>query len=169
MFRLIEKTLSARKESRQVNINRLLKLYVEYYNDHLLDSTLLYPGVREILEHYRKCKKAIVSNKEESSSKKILEKLNMCRHFDIIFGGNSTENRKPDPEPLLKVMEMLNVGPEETIMIGDGINDIIAARLANVKSCIVTHDPEIDMEFLAENKPDFCIDSLIQLKEILYR
>jgi len=166
MFGLIEKTLSTRKEYKQVNIEKLLKLYAEYYNDHLLDSTVLYPGVKEILEHYRKYKKAIVSNKEESFSRKILEKLNVCRHFDIIFGSNSTKNRKPDPEPLIKVMDLLNVGPEETIMIGDGINDIIAALKANVKSCIVTHDPEVEKEFLAENKPDFCINSLIQLKGI---
>ena len=46
---------------------------------------------------------------------------------------------KPDPDTLLFAIKSLNVAKEQTIYIGDGLRDIIAAKEANIKSILVTY------------------------------
>ena len=75
---------------------RALDLFREYYDEHLLDTTVLYPGVSEMLEHFRDTKKIIVTNKMESFTLKIARGLAIDGCFDTVIGRDSGGPVKPD-------------------------------------------------------------------------
>jgi phosphoglycolate phosphatase len=112
-----------------------IALFREEYGKHLLDRTRLYPDVKEALARLSWAKFAVVSNKPEGFSRRILEGLDLAHRFCIILGGDSTQNRKPDPESLLKAMDSCGAPPSETAMIGDSAVDIEAGKAAGVITC----------------------------------
>ncbi|MBU0532267.1 HAD family hydrolase [Candidatus Micrarchaeota archaeon] len=52
--------------------------------------------------------------------------------FDVIYGRDSVEKNKPNPEQLLKILTQLNISKEEAIFIGDSVYDESAALAAGV-------------------------------------
>jgi phosphoglycolate phosphatase len=65
-------------------------------------------------------------------SRQILESLDVAGYFAHIAGGDTYEEMKPSPLPLLRVTEALGVSVAETVMIGDSINDIQAGNRAGI-------------------------------------
>jgi phosphoglycolate phosphatase len=112
-----------------------IRLFREEYSSHLLDKTRLYPHVKEALDSLFWARFAVVSNKPESLSRRILEGLDIANRFTIILGGDSIQNRKPAPESLLKAMDICSALPPETAMIGDSVVDIQAGKAAGVTTC----------------------------------
>jgi len=134
--RLIEKMLGPEHISIRPDV---MNRFMEFYSAHLVDFTKPYPGVPETLELLKGYKKAVISNKREALSKSILEDLGLLRHFDAVLGSDSTDEKKPSPRPLLKVMEMLSGSPEETVIVGDSNYDIEAGRAAGIKTIAVSY------------------------------
>jgi phosphoglycolate phosphatase len=110
-------------------------LFREEYENHLLDRTCLCPHAKEALDSLSWAKFAVVSNKPEGFSRRILEGLGVAHRFCIILGGDSIQNRKPDPESLLKAMDYCGALPSESAMIGDSAVDIEAGKAAGVTTC----------------------------------
>jgi phosphoglycolate phosphatase len=54
------------------------------------------------------------------------------RCVNVVVGGDTCERRKPDPQPLLFACESLGVAPAQALMVGDSINDVKAARAAQI-------------------------------------
>ncbi len=114
-----------------------VELLLEEYGRHLLDATRLYPGVVEALDALWWARFAVVSNKPERLSRRIMEELGLAKRFCAILGGDSLPQRKPDPAPLRRVMELCGAPPEETVMVGDGTTDIQAGKAAGVLTCAI--------------------------------
>jgi len=112
-----------------------MQAYLQDYEAHLLDSTTLYPGVRESLDTLGWAEMAVITNKPESFSRRILESLGVAGHFRIILGGDSGVRRKPDPAPLQSVMAECGVAANQTVMVGDSQVDISAGKAAGVFTC----------------------------------
>jgi len=107
-----------------------------YYREHCLDTTRLYPGARETLDYFRHKKLALVTNKPERISRRILDGLGIGDRFAVILGGNSLPRKKPDPQPVHHALENMKIrDPRAAVMVGDGINDILAGRSAGVWTC----------------------------------
>jgi phosphoglycolate phosphatase len=134
------------------------------YGKHLLDNTRLCPNVTQALDLLSWCRFAIVSNKPQGFSRRILEGLGMAKRFCLILGGDGTLNRKPSPDALLKAMEVCAVSPSETVMVGDSASDIQAGRAAGVTTCGIPGKfrPRKELE---EAEPDLLIDSLLRLAD----
>jgi len=115
-------------------IERGLGLFLEFNTLHIADKSRLYPGVREILEQLtaQGFDLAIISNKSEALSRLILKKLGIDHYFGFICGGDTFEEMKPSPLPLLRVLERLVIPAESAVMVGDSINDIQAGRRAGI-------------------------------------
>ena len=111
-----------------------LELFLDYNFRHIADKTDFYPGVTETLE----CLKSsgyilvIVSNKYRSHCKEILRLLKADNFFSAILGADSLPERKPSPTPVIHLMKQFCVSEDETVMIGDSINDIAAGKSAGV-------------------------------------
>jgi phosphoglycolate phosphatase len=112
-----------------------ITLFREEYSSHLLDQTRLYPHVKEAMDSLFWARFAVVSNKPESLSRRILEGLDIANRFSIVLGGDSVQNRKPAPDSLLKAMDICGVLPSVTAMIGDSVVDIQAGKAAGVTTC----------------------------------
>ena len=148
-------------------LEEALKYFFAYYKDHMLDATVLYPGVREALDELHAANKpmAILTNKAVRFSQTLIQRLNLDGHFFRIYGGNSFEEKKPHPMGLQKLMEERNTAPENTVMIGDSSIDILTARAAGTKSVGVTWG--FQPESLNAAPPDLLISDLRELSALV--
>lgn len=136
LTRLIEKTLG--DERRQLR-DMVSRKFLEYYSEHLNDYSCAYPYVRETLEVLGNYKKAVISNKREYLSTKLLAQLDLLRFFELVVGSDTVTEKKPSAVPVLYVLTKLKVKPEEALMVGDSNYDVEAAGRAGVKTVAVTY------------------------------
>ncbi len=145
-------------------VQQALPIFMRYYHAEPCELTECYPGVREGLTTLKADGKTlgIVTNKNEEFVPPILEKLGILDHMDIIIGGNTLEKRKPDPLPLLHAASMFKQAPEQSVMVGDSISDVNAARAAGFQIVCVSYGYNHGQD-IYDTKPDAVIDSLEQL------
>ena len=118
---------------------RALKFFLEYYEDHKMDSTCAYPGVPEALEQLAGFPMAILTNKPVRISKRILEELGLAKYFRAVYGGNSFETKKPDPLGAHTILREFGSAPNEAMLIGDSDVDVQTARNAGMFAAAVTY------------------------------
>jgi phosphoglycolate phosphatase len=140
------------------------EIFLAYYGEHLLDTTVLYPHVTDSLEYYAAKKKAVISNKPTGATIALLQGLGIRAYFDVVLGGNSTSRKKPHPEQLTHVLSTLGVTPSKALMVGDDRPDIEAGKSAGVHTCGVTYGLG-NQENLINAKPDLIIEDLLELKD----
>ncbi len=149
-------------------INLPLEMIPEYIkvsteNTHMI---LLHEGVKELLseliEKGHKC--ALCTGKDRERTLYTLELLNLDCFFKSVVCSDDVMFPKPHPESLLKSIQNLNGDIYNSVMIGDGINDILCAKKAGVMSIAVTWgDTSIDEVIQAE--PDAVSDTMQELGE----
>jgi 2-phosphoglycolate phosphatase len=144
----------------------VLRVFLQRYENHLLDATVLYPGVAETLEYFRDKRRAVVSNKIHRLTVAVLRGLGIEHCFDIIFGGDSGPQKKPHPALLQQALGRFQVPAHRAIMIGDGSIDIAAGRQAGVWTCGVTYGLGHKEDIIAAN-PDFVVDDLSEIPRYL--
>lgn len=129
---LLERSLGPAQAHR---IDEALRIFRAHYAEHLVDTTSLYPGVPETLAHFHAKRKLIVTNKNEGFSRTIVEKLGIGRFFADIVGSDTTPYLKPDRRLIAWIQERHPFAPARTVVIGDGVNDILFARNGGTLSC----------------------------------
>jgi len=139
--------------------------FLDYYSEHIADYSTIYPNVIETLEKLIDYKKAIISNKREELTKKLLKKINIIEYFDIIVGSDTTPEKKPSPLPILYACSNLNVQPKEAIIIGDSNYDIEAGKKAGVFKTIGVTYGYRDLIYLKD--ADYIISSFDMILPIL--
>jgi len=148
----------------------LLKQVVPFYKDHYFNNctikTTLYKNIKETLEYFKDRKIAMVTNKPERITERILKILGVSDYFKLIIGPESVKRAKPDPEGLLKVLEVFGEKPERALMVGDSEYDIQAGKSAGVHTCGVTYGLG-SLNDLIATTPDFLIDEMIKLTGII--
>jgi len=151
---LIRRSLGPRREE---ILPDALRIFLDHYGRHLLDTTVPYPGVEENLaEHARMYELAVLTNKPLGMTEAILSALSLSRCFAEVHGGDSFESKKPNPEGLRAILSSRAVPPREALMVGDSVNDVLAGRGAGTATCGVTYG--LGAEGFAEHPPDFTID-----------
>jgi phosphoglycolate phosphatase len=140
---------------------RGLEFFLAYYRRHMLDHTVMYPGVREGLEMLCGRAMAVLTNKPVRFSREILEGLGIAGHFREVYGGNSFAQKKPDPIGVHTLLRDLQTAPERAMMVGDSRVDVRTARNAGIWACGVSYG--LGTEGLREDPPDVMVDSLVEL------
>jgi phosphoglycolate phosphatase len=143
---LVKRALVAKQEFLEEEINKnlfeqALPIFLEHYEANSCVETFLYESVQDTLEVLkgRGFTMAIVTNKPYKFIAPILNSLGIDEYFDLLIGADSLEAKKPSPEPLLHVMKQLSCTKEESLMVGDSKNDIIAAKNADIDSIAVSY------------------------------
>jgi phosphoglycolate phosphatase len=146
---------------------RYLSYFLDYYREHMLDATVLYPGVREALDrlHAADVPMAVLTNKPVRFSSRLIEGLDLETHFFRIYGGNSFEEKKPHPIGIRVLMQEAGVEPSATTMVGDSAVDILTARNAGVRACGVSWG--FQPETFAAAPPDLVIDDMRALADLV--
>lgn len=85
--------------------------------------------------------------------------------FDIILRANPQNGikYKPHPEGLLSCLQKVNVKPKNAIYVGNGPEDVLTAKNAQVQSALILRDsyrPKLTV------KPDYVVTSLKEINEI---
>ncbi|HYP84252.1 phosphoglycolate phosphatase [Variovorax sp.] len=144
----------------------------ERYSRHYLavngQHSTVYPGVAQGLAALRAAglRLACLTNKPGAFAGPLLASKGLARHFDLVFGGDAFERKKPDPLPLVKTCEALGFMRGRTLMVGDSSNDAQAARAAGCPVVLMSygynHGESID-----EVDADGWLDSLADLPPAL--
>jgi phosphoglycolate phosphatase len=147
------------------DLERALDFFLAYYRAHMLDYTVLYPGVREALDrlHAARVTMAVLTNKPVRISQAIMDGLGLGGHFPFIYGGNSFERKKPDPIGIDTLRATYRVERGRTVMVGDSSVDVLTARNAGVAACGVMYG--FQPETFEEHPPDLLVDRLEELAD----
>jgi len=147
------------------NVQSALQLFLSHYRAHMLDRTTLYPGVRETLDALRDCKLAVLTNKPVHFSCSMLDGLGIYHYFTAVYGGNSFEQKKPDPVGIFQILSDTKGRREKTWMVGDSSVDVLTGRNAGVITCGVTYG--YATASFQETPPDFTIDRFADLENLV--
>jgi phosphoglycolate phosphatase len=161
--RLIEKALGPQGH---MLYSEAREIFLNYYEDHLLDSTDLYPGVRDVLGHFQTKRKWIVTNKLHKLTVRIAEELQIRDLFDGILGRDSVRHPKPDPRVIYDILETSGIEKKRVVVIGDGVHDIRLAKNAGVLGCAFLKGLG-DREALLHEQPDISFADMSELKTLL--
>ncbi len=136
-------------------VEKALAIFLAFYKKHLCVDTVTYPNVRSTLKILKAhgYKLAVVTNKPFDFIEPILKGLELEGIFELLLGGDCLEKRKPDPLPLHHACEKLGVTVEQSLMVGDSKNDILAANAANMQSVGLTYGYNYG-EDINEHGPD---------------
>lgn len=118
--------------------------FLDLYLDRCLERTRPYPGIGELLDalagdgERHGLPMAVVTNKPERHTGKILRGLGLDRRFRFFLGGDGLPVKKPDPAPLHEAARRLGVAPERLLFVGDSETDAETARRAGCPLVLVT-------------------------------
>ncbi|MDQ7990703.1 MAG: phosphoglycolate phosphatase [Candidatus Dactylopiibacterium sp.] len=103
--------------------------------------TRLYPDVAQTLEWLRArgYRLGVVTNKAETFIAPLLRELGILAYMDVLVGGDTLAQKKPDPEPLWHACAAVGVEPGEALMVGDSGNDALCARRAGLPVLLLTY------------------------------
>lgn len=107
-----------------------LRFFESYYFEHCLDHTRLYPGAKETLNELalRGVKLAVLTNKPQVYTDKILAGLGIAGMFGMAVGAEAEFPNKPDRAGGNAILVNLLVSAERTLMVGDSIVDLQTAE-----------------------------------------
>lgn len=160
---LIQRALGA--EASPADVHSGLQLFLSFYREHMLDQSVLYPGVRETLNRLADHRLAVLTNKPIRFSRTMLDGLGILHLFAAVYGGNSFERKKPDPVGVFQILHDTSGQLEQTWMIGDSSVDVLTGRNAGVRTCGVSWGYATD-SFKA-NPPDVLIHRFEELEGIV--
>lgn len=165
---LVKRALAATTGSELERFERGLQLFLDYYADHVSDRTLPYPGVVEALEALveRGLRLGVVTNKPARFTEPLLESLSLRKAFHAVVSGDAVTEKKPAAEPLLQAVRLCGGDTHNSIMVGDSMTDVEAARRAGLGVVGVPYGYNHgDAEFWTA--PDVMIQSLGELPALL--
>jgi phosphoglycolate phosphatase len=156
-------------DANEAELAGFLRYFLDYYREHMLDATTLYPGVREALDrlHSSDVPMAVLTNKPVRFSMRLIEGLGLEMHFFRVYGGNSFEEKKPHPRGINLLVEESGADRARTVMVGDSAVDVRTARNAGVRACGVSWG--FQPETFSETPPDFVIDDLRALADCVLK
>lgn len=118
---------------------RLFDCFLDHYGAFMPGGSKLYPGAADALDRLEAAgiSMAVCTNKTESLAVKLLDLTGLMPRLAAVTGGDTFAVKKPDPEHLLRTIDMASGNSSSSLMIGDSVADIAAARNAGIPSIAV--------------------------------
>lgn len=145
--------------------DKAITLFYGHYEQLVGEYSVLYQHVETGLAALRGMPKALITNKARCFTLKLLDKLALTSHFEVIVCGDDMA-KKPSAEPLLFACQQLNVPVSQAIMIGDSKSDILAARAANIDMLALTYGYN-QGENLSDHNPQYLCDTFLDILPVL--
>ncbi|MCW9013057.1 MAG: phosphoglycolate phosphatase [Gammaproteobacteria bacterium] len=147
---------------------KAIPIFNDLYAENTSKRSCLYPGVKEALEFLKSTdvKIGCVTNKAAQFTLPILKDLGIADYFEIVICGDTLEKKKPDPMPLLYAAEKLGVKPEQSLMLGDSMSDVKAARAAGFDIVCMSYGYNHG-EDIRDYNPDAVVDSMDEVKTVV--
>ncbi len=112
--------------------------FLDYYAAGLCIHTALFPGIKPALEFIEsnQLKWGVITNKPAWLTNPLIEAMALEHTADCVVSGDTTEQRKPHPMPLLHACELSGSVPNRCVYVGDDPRDIQAGRAAGMKTIV---------------------------------
>ncbi|OBQ56581.1 phosphoglycolate phosphatase [Tamlana sp. s12] len=156
------------KELTEDFLDEAYQVYLAAYEAETCKDTFMYPGVLETLNDLKNkgYKLAICTNKPYGFIEPILDKLEIKAFFDLWVGEDSLPEKKPHALPLHHLVVAMQTTVENSIMVGDSKNDILAAQNAKMDSIGVSYGYNYN-ENIADYHPNVVVDAFSELQNLL--
>ncbi|NIU53585.1 MAG: HAD hydrolase-like protein, partial [Gemmatimonadetes bacterium] len=86
--------------------------------------------------------------------------------FDGLVSVSDVDKPKPDPEPVVRGLQSIDLAPDQALLVGDSPYDLLAGRAAGVDTAAALWGP-FDRERLADGRPDHWLESVDALLALL--
>ncbi len=106
-----------------------------FFFQQFFHTAKVFDGIREMLVLLKEMnlQTGIVTSKTQNEFKHEFAPFGLADLFDYVVCSDQTEKHKPDPEPMLKFLEVSGARAGQTIYIGDTVYDCRCAHGAGVK------------------------------------
>jgi len=147
---------------------KAIEIFRELYAVNTSVRSCLYDGVPEAMEFLKSTgvKIGCVTNKASEFTLPLLKDLGISDYFETILCGDMVERKKPDPLPLIMSAEKLGVSPQASLMIGDSMSDVNAARAADFAIICMSYGYNHG-EDIRDYDPDAVIDTMTEIKDLI--
>ncbi len=153
-------TLAFGDDLDEQTLDRLKNRYLEIYKNGLAVHSRLFDEMDNLLQQLEQqnIKWGVVTNKPGWLTEPLMEALGIHQRAACIVSSDSTENRKPHPEPMYHACKLSGSQPDECVYVGDARRDIEAGQNAGMKTIIAEYGYIGD----GENTEDWQADHSIQ-------
>ena len=133
---------------------------LDYYQAHIADETRLFPGMEEVLEHIEAhgLSWGVVTNKPGWLTEPLLAALDLQRRAASVVCGDTLNERKPHPAPLLHACKLIGTVPGQCLYVGDAERDIKAGHNAGMTTLVALFGSLMD----SDRPEDWGASALIQ-------
>ena len=165
-FKGMDYNLKKRMGASEAYKNGLLSAVAELLL--VLSKPRLHNDTLELLKTLKRRGKriAILSNARSYRLLSELSYLKIADYFDVIISTRELKAMKPNPTGLKAILHFLKAKPGSALYVGDMVDDVLTAKLANVPSCAVA-DGFDSYHRLKSVKPDYLFSGIESLKEAL--
>lgn len=153
-----------------IPVEECVDIYRSYHRDSFGDRISLFPGIKEMLGELKDLgyKMAVVTSRAAFTTQQAMERYEIGEYFDVVVTCDDTDKHKPDPEPVLIALAQLKSSPEESIMIGDSMYDILCAKNAGVQSVLVAWAVAVtEEEKTGPDRPDYFVQRAEDIVSLL--
>lgn len=115
--------------------------FLSHYQENSFVQSRPFDGVELMLKalHDRDIPWGVVTNKMESLSMPLLEKLGWRSIVSVVVCGDTVSSSRPDPAPVLAACEKIGIGPEDALMVGDDLRDVLAGNGAGCQTAFALY------------------------------
>ena len=156
-----------------VPVERSRGIYRDYQAKHLMNQIDLFPGIRELLDTLadRGIRMGLATSRLKATTMQALETFDLNRYFECVITADDITKHKPDPQIAYISMERLGVSPEETLMMGDTMYDVLCARNAGITSVLAGWSLSLGgksmQDFAPGEAPDYILQDPMELLGLL--
>lgn len=167
---------------KEEQVKQIVISYKQYYKNLYKEQTTLLPYAKEAIKLANKhAKVGLVTTKSHVFAKAILNDFDVLKYFDVIVGGDEVNKCKPNPEPILKALSILakkqnTLSKDELkaifefdkiFMIGDTLNDTLAAKEAGINALVTLFEYTQAKDF--ENQCDLIFNTPLECVEYIVK
>ena len=156
-------------QARMIAGNRASE-FIDLYRDvyRSLPDTGLFDGTIETLECLRNSnyRLSVVTSKVRKSAMRTLDATGLTRLFECIITADDVSRPKPNSEPVLKALKLMDISADQALFVGDSIHDIKCAHSADVKITAVSWGA-MSAEDLSQAKADWVFDKWQDFRSFL--
>lgn len=115
--------------------------FLAVYEQHIADSTVFFPEIEALLSllDQRQINWGIVTNKLTRYTSAVLKALQFEHRPGCVICGDTLQNAKPHPAPILHACDLLNTTPKNCLYIGDAKTDVLAGKAAGTLSLVALY------------------------------
>lgn len=166
---LVRRGLAAGGDRYGEHFEEVFARYKVIFREHCMYEVRPYDGIPELLDALKKrgILLAVLSNKPHEETRRVTESLFGEDMFDVIRGQKPDTPIKPSPEGIFRILEQLELKPEEILYLGDTGTDMQTGKNAGAVTVGALWGFR-EREELEKNNADIIIENPLQLLDYMF-